>query len=426
MSSSYGEQQTNSQAGPLKGYKVLELGSTASGPFTTRLMADFGAEVVKIEIASGDPIRFLGETYSGKSLYASSIFRNKKIASIDLSHESGRNILRSMIPSFDVVVENFRPGTLEKWELDYPALSKINPSLVLTRISGYGQTGPYSNRPGYGVIGEAMSGLRRMIGDPDRPPARVAIPLTDYITALYAAFGTVMALLSRKSTGKGQVVDASLIESAFSFMEAWVPAYDKLKVEGKRMGSRLPNSVPNNLFPTADGQFIHIAALADSMFKRLCVAMNKPELAENINYATQQERNTRESEVEQLVSEWTQNHKLDDLEGILLEHGVPATRIYSMRDIFNDPHYKFRNMLVDAFDEDLGTVRLAGVTPILSETPGSVRWAGRRKGQDTREILKTYAGLDDQQINQLIIEKIVVEADSNATNASAAQKQLNT
>ena len=209
--------QTNSskRSGPLVGYRVLELGSTAAGPFCARLLADFGAEVVKIEAAKGDPIRKLGQTVDGKSLYAASICRNKTIASLDLRNPKAQSLLRTMIVEFDAVVENFRPGTLENWGLGYEDLKRLRPDLVMTRISGYGQEGPYRDRPGYGVIGEAMSGLRSLIGDPDRPPSRVAMPLTDYITGLYAALGTVMALLAREKNGAGQVVDTALVDSAF-------------------------------------------------------------------------------------------------------------------------------------------------------------------------------------------------------------------
>ena len=255
------------------GYRVLELGSTAAGPFCARLLADFGAEVIKIEAPEGDPIRKLGQIVDGKSLYAASICRNKLIASLNLRKPAAQDLLKSLIPEFDVVLENFRPGTLEKWGLGYDELKKLKPQLVMTRISGFGQYGPYWDRPGYGVIGEAMSGLRHLIGDPDRPPSRVAMPLTDYITGLYAAFGTILALLAREKTGRGQMVDTALIDSAFSFMESFVPNYEKTGAIGMRCGARLPNSAPNNLYPTKDNKFIHIAALADNVYRRLVNAM---------------------------------------------------------------------------------------------------------------------------------------------------------
>jgi crotonobetainyl-CoA:carnitine CoA-transferase CaiB-like acyl-CoA transferase len=393
--------------GPLAGYRVLELGSTAAGPFCTRLLADFGAEVVKIEAVDGDPIRQLGETVNGKSLYAATILRNKVIASLDLRKPEATALLKDLIRHFDVVVENFRPGTLEKWGLAYEDLRRIKPDLIMTRISGYGQTGPYKNRPGYGVIGEAMSGLRHMIGDPDRPPSRVAIPLTDYITALYAAFGTVMAVLSREKTGAGQCIDASLIESAFSFMEAHVPAFEKTGKIGMRAGARLPGSAPNNLYPTGDGNHIHIAALADQVYRRLTVAMGRPELGTDPRFADQKSRNNNETVIDELVAEWTQSHSLQELERILEAANVPASRIFTMADIFNDPHYRARDMLVNTGDDELGSVTLAGVVPKLSATPGKVRWSGHRVGQDTRSVLRRFTTLSDTQINELEREGVI-------------------
>lgn len=394
-------------SGPLVGYRVLELGSTAAGPFCGRLLADFGAEVVKVEAQEGDSIRELGQTVSGKSLYAASILRNKQIVSLNLRTESGRRILKALVPHFDVVVENFRPGTLEKWGLSYDELTKLKPNLVLTRVSGYGQDGPYCAKPGYGVIGEAMSGLRHLIGDPDRPPSRVAMPLTDYITGLYAALGTVMALLSRERTGQGQCVDASLLESAFSFMEAHVPAFEKTGQVGMRAGPRLPNSAPNTLFQTRDGTHIHIAALADAVFRRLAAAMGRPELGSDPKFATQASRNRHEAEIEALISEWTRAHDVADLKTKLDAAEVPATTIYTIADIFDDPHFKARGMLVQTPDDDLGDVTLAGIVPKLSRTPGRIRWSGHRLGQDTRHVLRELANLSDGDIDALEAEGVV-------------------
>ncbi|WBY01051.1 CoA transferase [Ramlibacter tataouinensis] len=388
-------------AGPLAGYRVLELGSTAAGPFCTRLLADFGAEVVKIEPAEGDPIRHLGEQYQGKSLYAASIARNKRIASIDLRRPEGRSVLLRMLPAFDAVVENFRPGTLERWGLSYEALCAVRPELILTRISGYGQDGPYAGRPGYGVIGEAVSGLREMIGDPDRPPARVAVPLTDYIAGVYSAFGTTMALLHRERTGQGQCIDTALTESAFSFMESYVPAYGKLGKMSTRTGPRLPNSAPNTLYPTRDAKHIHIAALADSVFRRLCGAMGQPGLAEDPHYATQSVRNAHEDALDEIITAWTRGKDLPELERILQQAEVPASRVFTMQDIFADPHYAARQMLQQVEDEDIGEVTLAGVVPRMSATPGSIRWPGHRIGQDTATVLRELAQAPETEIEAL-------------------------
>ena len=394
-------------SGPLSDYRVLELGSTAAGPFCTRLLADFGAQVVKIEAVEGDPIRQMGEVVNGKSLYGASISRNKLIASFNFRKSEARDLIRAVIPQFDIVVENFRPGTLEKWGLGYADLRQLKPDLIMTRISGYGQTGPYKNRPGYGVIGEAMSGLRHMIGDPDRPPSRAAIPLTDYITALYAAFGTVMAVVAREKSGIGQCVDASLLESAFSFMEYHVPAYEKSGKIGVRTGPRLPDSAPNTLFPTRCGSHIHIAALADAVFRRLAIAMGRPELGIDPRFAEQKIRNQNQELIDALVAEWTSARDIEDLEAILNKCDVPASRIFTMADIFKDPHYRARDMLVPTPDEEMGTVTLAGVVPKLSATPGKLRWSGHRIGQDTRAFLKQAARLSDDDIDRLVAEGVI-------------------
>ena len=388
--------------GPLAGYRVLDLGSTVAGPFCARLLADFGAEVIKVEDLAGDPLRSLGEIFRGKSLYATTLLRNKRIISINLRSKDGQDIVRKLVPHFDIVVENFRPGMLEKWGLGYEDLRKLRPDLIMTRISGFGQTGPMSQRPGYGVIGEAMSGLREMIGDPDRPPSRVGLPLTDYITAIYAAFGTAMAVIARESTGEGQCVDAALYEAAFSLMEASVPAFEKTGKLPRRAGARLPNSAPNSLYPTRDGKFIHIAALADQVYRRLCKAMGQPELGADPRFAEQATRARHVEEIDAIVEAWTRSHDLEQIEEILDAEDVPASRIFTMEDIFASEHYRFRKMLLDVPDEDLGSVKLPGIVPKLSRTPGQVRWSGHRNGQDSHAILREYLNLDDAEIERLL------------------------
>jgi len=395
------EQDAMAQSGPLVGYRVLDLGSTVAGPFCARLLADFGAEVVKVEDIGGDPVRELGEKADGKSLYAATILRNKKIIAIDLRKEEGRDLVRRLVPHFDVVVENFRPGTLEKWSLGYEDLCKLRRDLIMTRISGFGQSGPMTQRPGYGVIGEAMSGLREMIGEPDRPPSRVGLPLTDYITAVYAAFGTAMAIAHRHRTGQGQCIDAALYEAAFSFMEAAVPAYEKTGKVAKRAGSRLPNSAPNSLYPTRDGKYIHIAALADQVYRRLTKAMGKPELGTDPRFATQEPRARNVDEVDEIVTAWTSSLDLAEIEQKLEVADVPASRIFTMSDIFGSAHYASRNMLVTVPDDDLGSVTQAGIVPKLSATPGRVCWSGHRNGQDTREILRCFLDMPDADVDRL-------------------------
>ena len=393
--------------GPLSGYRVLEMGSTIAGPFCGRLLADFGAEVIKVEPAEGDAVRTMGKRFHGKSLYAASIFRNKSLISVDLRTPAGQDVVRRLAAKCDVVVENFRPGALEKWGIGYADLSRANPGLVMVRISGFGQTGPYSDRPGYGVIGEAVSGLRHITGDPDRPPSRIAVSITDYITGLYGAFGAALALLARGRSGRGQYVDSALYECAFSFMEPHIPAFEKLGLVAQRAGSRLPDSTPNNLYVSGDGQFIHITAMGDAVFRRLAACMGSPGLADDPRFRLAVDRSRNHEAIDDLIGQWTGLHALDRLESMLRAADVPATRIFTIADIFGDPHYAARGSIVHAPDEDFGTVAMAQPVPRLSGTPGAVRHAGRRIGQDTRRVLAEVAGLSAEELDRLEAERVI-------------------
>ena len=398
-------------SGPLAGYRVLELGSTVAGPFCGRLFADFGAEVIKIEPAEGDAVRTMGKRCEGESLYAASILRNKSLVSLNLRSDEGRDIVLRLVKECDIVIENFRPGALEKWGLGYEDLLRINPALVMVRISGFGQSGPYRERAGYGVIGEAMSGIRHVTGDPDRPPSRAAVSMTDCITGLYAAFGAVMALLHRKESGKGQLIDAALYECAFSFMEPHVPAYDKLGFIANRAGSRLPDSTPNNLYPTKDHSYIHITAMGEAVFRRLVDAMGQPELAQHPDFSTSITRSINHEALDLLISRWTCEYGLHELERVLLEASVPATRIFTMADIFADPHFKAREMLLKVPHDTLGNVTLPGIVPKLSQTPGSVRTSGGAVGRDTESVLTELAGLSAEDIERLCAQGVIFQAD---------------
>ena len=394
-------------SGPLAGCRVIELGSTVAGPFCGRLLADFGAEVIKVEPPSGDPVRTMGKRSKGRSLYAASILRNKHLISLDLRTDSGQEVIKRLVAESDILVENFRPGKLEEWGLDFESLSKTNPGIVVVRISGYGQTGPYKERPGYGVTSEAVGGLREVTGDADRPPTRVGISLTDSITGLYGAFGAVMALYSRERTGKGQVVDAALYEGAFSFMEPHIPAFAALGTVATRTGSRLPDNTPNNLYPTGDGEFIHITAGNQATFRRLAACMGMPELVDDSRYASPTDRSAQEDDLDATIGDWTAEHTLAELESQLESAEVPAARIYTMKDIFKDEHYKSRDMLLDLPDEKLGTVTVTGVVPKLSHTPGAVKWAGRPVGVDTREVLTRIAGFNKEEVEDMVACKAV-------------------
>ena len=396
--------------GPLAGLRAIELGSTVAGPFCARLLADFGADVIKVEQPEGDAVRSMGRRRDDRSLYGASILRAKRIACIDLRSHEGRALARRLCERADIVVENFRPGTLEGWGLGYDALSEVNPGLILVRISGFGQQGPYSQRGGYGVVCEAVSGLRGITGDPDRPPPRMATSLTDYIAGLYAAFGAVMAILDRARTGKGQVVDAALYEGAFSFMEPHIPAFQQLGEVARRAGSRLPGNTPNSLYPTRDGRHIVIAAASDSVFARLARAMGRPELVEDPCFVTAVARADNEDACDAAVAAWSGSRDLAELETILEAARVPAARIYSVEDIFADPHYRAREMLVDVDDEQLGPVTVTGIVPKLSATPGAVRWAGRAIGADTGDVLARELDLSRDEIVRLARTGVVAGA----------------
>lgn len=401
------ESKETAAQGPLIGCRVIELGSTVAGPFCARLLADFGADVVKVEQKEGDAVRSMAKRKNGRSLYAASILRNKRIISVDLRKTHGQQIVRRLCDEADVVIENFRPGTLERWGLGYDELSATNPGLILVRISGYGQDGPYSGRPGYGVVCEAVSGLREITGDPDRPPARVAVSMTDYITGLYGAFGATMAMNERQRTGYGQVIDAALYEAAFSFMEPHIPAFQQLGHIARRAGPRLPGNAPNSLYPTAEGRYIHIAAGGQSVFKRLVEAMERPDLLDDSRFATATARSEHEDQLDAVIGAWTESKPVAELEHLLEAADVPRARINAMDDIFADPHYRERNMIVEPEDPVLGPVAMANVVPRLSRTPGAVRWAGHDIGQDTVDVLVHELGMDEAEIEALVEAKVI-------------------
>jgi len=413
---------TQKSTGPLAGIRVLELGSSVAGPFCGRLLADFGAEVIKVEVAEGDAVRSMGKRLEGKSLYAASIFRNKRLVSIDLKTPRGRELVAALAAKSDVVVENFRPGTLERLGLGYDALSAKNPGLVLVRISGFGQTGPYAQRAGYGAIGEALSGLRHLTGDPDRPPARISASVTDEVTAIYGALGAMMALFSRATTGRGQVVDACLYESAFSLIEPHIPAFDKLGIVANRTGSRLPDSAPNNTYVTRDKRYIHVTAMGDAVFVRLAAAIGQPQLCSDPKYTTQLARSEHEEELDGIIAAWVAAKPLDEVVAALNTAGIPAAPVYTVEDIFKDEHFKAREMLVRMPDEDFGDVALPGVVPKLSATPGEIRHAGHRVGEDTAAVLKDVLGLAASEVEALERERIIatgpVPSDRYVENAA--------
>lgn len=399
---------TAAPPGPLAGLKVVEICSTIAGPACARLMADFGAEVTKVEPLEGDGVRQMGKHVEDVSLYAATILRGKRSVALDLKSEQGRAITRALVDHADILVENNRPGVMERLGLDYETLSASNPGLVMVRISGYGQDGPYASRPGYGAICEAFGGVRHMTGDPDRPPARVALATTDYLTAVYAAFGALMAIHERSRTGLGQVVDAALYETAFSQMEPYVPAFEKLGFVPKRVGPNLPTMAPNSLYPSADGAWVLIAANSNLVFSRLAHAMGQPGLLADPRFATIRARGERQNmaALDAIIGEWTRQHDAASLEQLLIAESIPASRIYTIADIYDDPHYAERDMLVQVPHATLGHTTQAGVVPKLSRTPGHIRHSGPDLGADTEAVLREL-GMSPAEIQALQAQHII-------------------
>ena len=388
-------------SGPLDGLRVLELGQVIAGPFCGQMLADLGADVVKVEPpAVGDVLRQWGwSAEKGDSLWWLVTGRNKRSITIDLRTEPGQELVRRLVREVDVVVENFRPGTLERWGLGYDALSAVNPGLVLVRISGFGQDGPYAQRPGYAAIGEAMGGLRALTGYADRPSTRVGVSLGDSLTGLMGALGALAALQARTRTGRGQVVDASIYESILAITEALVPEWQVAGVQRERSGPTLTGIAPSNVYPTSDGHVL-LAANQDTVFRRLTSAMDQPGLATDPRFADHRSRGAHMELLDGLIADWTRTHTTDELLALLHEAAVPCGRVYEPADMVADPHFRARRSLVEVEDADHGTIVMPGVVPKLSATPGSVRWTGPRLGEHTDEVL-TAAGLDADEVAEL-------------------------
>jgi crotonobetainyl-CoA:carnitine CoA-transferase CaiB-like acyl-CoA transferase len=376
---------------PLEGVRVLDLGTRIAAPFAATLLAEFGAEVYKVELpGSGDFLREIGPFVGDYSLWWAVDNRAKKSITLDLRHPEGRELFLRLVPHVDVIVENFRPGTLEEWGLDYPRLRSLNPQLILARVSVYGQTGPYRNRPGLDRIGIAFGGLLYLTGYPDRPPVRPGILVADYLTAVFNAFGIVLALLHRARGGSGQWIDLALYESVFRVLEYTAAAYDRLGLVRERQGNRLPNSAPLDNWETKDGQFVCIVAAGDVLFRRLAKAMGRPDLPEDPRFATLQARVAHAEEIHAIVGEWVSRHTAEEVERILVEAEVPVSRVYSIADIFADVHYRERESLITVDDPVIGPVRMQAVYPRLSETPGRVSRGAPQLGEHNDEV---YGGL---------------------------------
>ena len=384
---------------PLSGIKVIELGTLIAGPFCARLLAEFGAEVIKIEAPDGgDPLRKWRKLHEGTSLWWYVQARNKKSNTLNLRMPEAQEIVRKLVRDADIVVENFRPGAMEKWGLGWEPLSAINPGLIMVRLSGYGQTGPYRDRPGFGAIGESMGGMRYVTGYPDRAPVRVGVSIGDSIAALHGVIGALMALHHRNQNGgRGQYIDVALYEAVFNMMESVLPEYGMYGFIRERSGASLPGIVPSNTYVTRDRKYVVIGANADTIFKRMMRAIGRSDLAEDPALAHNDGRVARTEEIEQVISDWVARHDLGRVLEVLDQAEVPSGKIYDIADITADVHYRAREMIEELKLDDGKPIKVPGIVPKLSETPGETKWLGPKLGQHTAEILTALGYRPEEQ-----------------------------
>lgn len=409
MEQTHSSDQSNASTsrGPLAGLKVLELGQLIAGPFAGKTLADFGADIIKIEApGAGDPLRKWRMLKDGTSIWWQVQSRNKRSLALDLRTQEGQDIVRRLAAEADVLIENFRPGAMEGWGLGPDALLSLNPRLIMLRISGYGQTGPYRNRPGFGVVAEAMGGLRHLTGEPGRVPVRVGISLGDTLAALHGVIGILLALQHRNTTGEGQVIDVALYEAVFNCMESLLPEYSAFGAVRGPAGSALPGIAPTNAYLCSDGGYALIAGNGDSIFRRLMELIGRPDLAQDAGLADNAGRVARVAELDEVIGAWTKHKTVDEVLSALDTASVPAGRIYTVEDIARDPHYQARGMLDTVQMDDGQKVVVPGVVPKLSRSPGARVRNAPRLGQDTEQVLREI-GLKDEQIRQMIERGIV-------------------
>ncbi len=396
---------TGANNGPLADIRVLELGQLIAGPFCGQLLGDMGAEIIKLEPPGvGDAMRDWGR---GLPVWWSVIARNKKSATLNLRAARGQQLLRELVAHADVLIENFRPGTMEKWGLGYDVLAAINPRLIMVRVSGYGQSGPYAERAGYGSVGEAMGGIRYLAGDPDRPPVRVGLSIGDSLAATFACVGALAALHYRANTGVGQVVDSAIYEAVLAMMESTVPEYSEGGLIRERSGAILPKTAPSNVYPTRSGEMIVMGANQDSVFARLCEAMQQPELARDARFVDHVARGEHQTELDELIGAWSSTLDADPLLERLTEHGIPAGRIYRAPDMLADPHFAMRHSIVDVPHPQFANLKMQDVFPRMSATQGTVRWPGPPLGAHNEEVYGTLLGLDDAARERLVREGVI-------------------
>jgi formyl-CoA transferase len=395
-------------SGPLSGVRVLEFGGLIAGPYAASVLAQFGAEVIKIEApGEGDPLRKWRKLHDGTSVWWYSLSRNKKSITLNLKAEKGQHIARDLVRTADIVVENFRPGVLEGWGLGWEDLSKVNPKLVMVRISGYGQSGPYKDRPGFAAIAEAMGGLRHVTGYPDRPPVRAGVSLGDSLAGIYGVIGALMAMHHVKnSNGRGQFVDVALYEAVFGVMESLLPEFSRFRHIRERSGGSLPGIAPSNTYPCKDGSYLVIAANSDGIFKRLMHAIGRSDLAADPSLARNDGRAKQERMLDEAIEQWTRQHDAEEVLATLASADVPSGRIYTAADIYDDPHYRARGMIEPVHLPGEQSVDLPGIVPKLSETPGETRWIGPALGEHVEEVLAEI-GITGDAIEALRAEGIV-------------------
>jgi formyl-CoA transferase len=373
---------------PLSGLKIIELGQLIAGPFAAKILAEFGADVIKVEPPAGDPLRQWRYVHDGTSVWWAAHARNKRSMTLDLRQPEGQDIVRRLVADADILIENFRPGAMEKWGLGFEALHAINPKLIMLRVSGYGQTGPYRDRPGFGVIGEAMGGLRYLSGEPGRPPVRVGVSIGDTLSGLHGVIGVLMALRHREQqNGLGQEVDVALYESVFNMMESLLPEYSKFGAVRQPSGASMPGIAPTNAYPCQDGKYALIAGNGDSIFKRLMTLIEREDLATDPALADNPGRAAQAERIDQAIGQWTINRKLEEVLSAMTEAGVPVGKSYDAADIAADPHYQARDMILETTLPDGSVVKVPGIVPKLSRTPGQVDRLAPQLGEHTDEIL---------------------------------------
>jgi formyl-CoA transferase len=395
--------------GPLVDLRVIEMGSLIAGPFCGQILGDFGAEVIKLEDpAGGDPMRQWGRSLpKGHSPWWPVIGRNKKSVTLNLRDAEGQAIARELIGKADIVVENFRPGTLEKWGMQYEALTSANPGLILARVSGFGQTGPYAGRAGYGLIGEAMGGLRAITGEADRPPARAGISIGDSLAAMHAALGVMMAVHARASTGRGQIVDAAIYESVLAVMENLITEYDLTGYIRQRSGSVLPGISPSNIYPTAGPEMILIGGNGDTVFGRLATVMGREDLARDARFRDHASRGANQDELDQVIAVWTRTFDLEALLPILEREGIPCGRVYRAPEMLADPQFAAREAIATVDHPVFGKIRMQNVFPKLSVNSGQVRWPGPALGAHNEAVLNDIAGVGPGRLRELRARGVV-------------------